>query len=88
MITDNANLSSTSGYAKNSMCLFYIDADQPDVTINLKVHVLHLECLWDYLQVFDGDSIFSRKIATYTYAKIKCVSLMFCLPGLFVDYVM
>ncbi len=66
-ITDDANLNFSRNYAGNSACLFFIDADRPSIVINLKVHLLHLECLWDYLQVFDGDSVFATKIATYTY---------------------
>ena len=66
VITDDANLSSSSNYSSDSTCLFFIEADRPDVSINLKVNVLHLECLWDYVQVFDGDSVYAHKIAAYT----------------------
>jgi len=63
---DNANQSSASSYPSNSQCLFYLQADRPNVTIHLKVRLLHLECLWDYVHVFDGDSLYADKLASYT----------------------
>ena len=38
--------------------------------IRLKFNYFLTECLWDYLHIFNGDSIYSPKLAAYSYVTI------------------
>jgi len=53
-------------YSSNRRCLFFIEADPPASSIQLRFNWLSAECQWDYLYVFDGDSIYAPKIAAFT----------------------
>lgn len=39
---------------------------RPTSKVHLRLRLLHTECQWDYLHVFDGDSVFTQKLAAYT----------------------
>ena len=46
--------------------------------VRLKFNYFLTECLWDYLHIFNGDSIYSPKLAAYSYVTIATTSyLMF-----------
>lgn len=53
-------------YEKSSRCLWYLETPSLDSTLHLLIHSLSLECSWDYLYVFSGDSLYSQKIAAFT----------------------
>ncbi|XP_065882352.1 attractin-like protein 1 [Dysidea avara] len=53
-------------YDKLSNCIWFIEPPSNDSTIHLLVRSLSLECGWDYLHVFSGDSVYSEKIAAFT----------------------
>ncbi|XP_033102820.1 attractin-like isoform X2 [Anneissia japonica] len=67
-------LNSTSGiihesagdYSTNSKCTWLLDSGKPGSTIDLKVETFSTECSWDYLYVYDGDSVFSRQLAAFS----------------------
>lgn len=40
--------------------------NRPASVVNLRLRLLHTECQWDYVHVFDGDSVFTQKLAAYT----------------------
>ena len=44
-------------------CVFLL---RPIASIRLRFNYFYTECLWDYLYIFDGDSIYSTKIAALT----------------------
>ena len=35
-------------------------------SVRLSLHSFFTECQWDYLYIFDGDSIFATKLAAFT----------------------
>ena len=57
----------TSGiphYSTELPCTWLIDSGKANSTIRLKFIDFETECSWNYLYIFDGDSIFSPLIAT------------------------
>lgn len=50
-------------YQTNLQCSWLIDGASENATIRLKIHQFNTECSFDYLYVFDGDSIYSPLVA-------------------------
>jgi len=44
----------------------FIVTNSYNSTVHLLIHSLSLECNWDYVHVFNGDSLYSKKIAAFT----------------------
>ncbi|XP_071947686.1 attractin-like isoform X2 [Antedon mediterranea] len=67
-------LNSTSGYihesldvySTNSKCTWLLDSGKIGSTIDLKLEDFSTECSWDYLYVYDGDSVFSPQLAAFS----------------------
>lgn len=57
-ITDGAGY-----YETNLQCTWLIDSGRDNTTIRLQFHQFNTECSYDYLYVFDGDSIYSPLVA-------------------------
>eukprot|EP00731_Ephydatia_muelleri_P020316 Em0013g43a len=53
-----------SQYRDDSQCLFLIESNSSSVTISL--NSVDMECDWDFVHVFDGDSVFSPKLGAFT----------------------
>lgn len=53
-------------YSSDSQCLFYIEPDSNASSVRLTLHSFFTECQWDYLYIFDGDSVYSTKLAAFT----------------------
>lgn len=58
ILTDGLGL-----YPTNLQCSWLIDSGKSNATIHLRVHQFNTECNYDYLYIFDGDSIYSPLIA-------------------------
>lgn len=50
-------------YHTNLQCIWLIDAGRNNATIRIQIHQFNTECNYDYLYIFDGDSIYSPLIA-------------------------
>lgn len=50
-------------YHTNLQCVWLIDAGRNNATIRIQIHQFNTECNYDYLYIFDGDSITSPLIA-------------------------
>lgn len=51
-------------YQTNLQCIWLIDSGRDNATIRIQVHQFNTECNYDFLYIFDGDSIYSPLIAT------------------------
>ena len=67
-ITDGKN-----NYSPDLQCTFLIDAShfKSETLIRLKFIEFETECLWDFLYIFSGDSIFSQLVAAFSGVLIK-----------------
>lgn len=59
-------------YSIDSRCSWLIDAGSSNSTIRLHIEEFGTECGWDYLYVFDGDSIHSPLVAVLRFAFLHC----------------
>lgn len=50
-------------YQTNLQCVWLIDSGRLNATIRLQVHQFNTECNYDFLYIFDGDSIYSPLVA-------------------------
>ena len=48
------------------VCLLPLLVCRPMSSVWLRFNSFDLECLWDYLYMFSGDSVHSAKIAAFT----------------------
>ena len=62
----NCNVSSLSFPLLSSPSLL-LPHPRPASSIRLRFNHLSAECQWDYLYVFDGDSVFDAKLAAFTW---------------------
>jgi hypothetical protein len=46
--------------------MWFLETDQPDFDIHVTFELLDTECAWDYLYVFNGDSLHSQKVAAFS----------------------
>jgi hypothetical protein len=53
-------------YTDNMRCMWFLETDQPDFDIHVTFELLDTECAWDYLYVFNGDSLHSQKVAAFS----------------------
>lgn len=58
-------------YSVDIKCSWLIDVGGSNTTIRLRVEEFSTECGWDYLYIFDGDSVHSPLIAVLRYVKLK-----------------
>lgn len=52
-------------YSIDIKCSWLIDASHTNSTIRLHIEDFATECGWDYLYIFDGDSVHSPLLAVY-----------------------
>lgn len=50
-------------YQTNLQCVWLIDGGRDNATIRIQFHQFNTECNYDYLYIFDGDSIYSPLVA-------------------------
>lgn len=50
-------------YQTNLQCIWLIDGGRENATIRIQFHQFNTECNYDYLYIFDGDSIYSPLVA-------------------------
>lgn len=50
-------------YQTNLQCIWLIDGGRDNATIRIQFHQFNTECNYDYLYIFDGDSIYSPLVA-------------------------
>ncbi|XP_077992752.1 attractin-like protein 1 [Glandiceps talaboti] len=53
-------------YKESIECTWLIDSRQPGSLIRLKFEQFETECAWDYLYIYDGDSVYDPLIATFS----------------------
>lgn len=51
-------------YPTNLQCIWLIDSGRNNATIRIQFHQFNTECNYDYLYIFDGDSIYSPLVAS------------------------
>ncbi|XP_022110454.1 attractin-like protein 1 isoform X2 [Acanthaster planci] len=53
-------------YDTDRTCVWVVDSGRPDTRISLYLETFATECSWDYLYIFDGDSIYSPLVAAFS----------------------
>lgn len=50
-------------YQTNLQCIWMIDSGSDNATIRIQLHQFNTECNYDFLYIFDGDSVYSPLVA-------------------------
>lgn len=62
MITDGP-----TDYRPSARCIWIIENGDNSGPLVLKLNEFFTECCWDYLYVYDGDSVYDTQIAAFRY---------------------
>ncbi|XP_071792859.1 attractin-like isoform X3 [Asterias amurensis] len=53
-------------YETDTTCVWLVDSGKPGTDISFYLELFATECSWDYLYIFDGDSIYAPLVAAFS----------------------
>lgn len=72
-------------YQTNLQCIWLIDSGKDNATVRIQINQFNTECNYDYLYIFDGDSIYSPLVAALSGDMRDFISEIETSPAIFGD---